>query len=86
MRIDFSSKALKQLKKLDNKIQKRIVNFMVDVSKLEDPHSRGKLLTGNLQGLWRYRVGKYRLVCKILDRELVILVVDIGHRKEVYDK
>ena len=86
MKVDFSSKALKQLKKLDNKIQKRIVNFMTDVSKLEDPHSRGKLLTGNLQGLWRYRVGKYRLVCKILDRELVILVVDIGHRKEVYDK
>ena len=86
MKIEYSEKVRKKLKKLDNSIKARIFNYMDEVGELSDPRSRGKALTANLSGLWRYRVGKYRLVCKIIDSELVILVVDIAHRKEIYDK
>ena len=50
----------------------------------EHPTQRGKALTANLTGLWRYRVGDYRLICDIQDGELVVLVLQIGHRREVY--
>ena len=55
-----------------------------EIANLDDPRSRGKALTGNLAGLWRYRVGDYRVVCDIEDGVLVILVVDVAHRREVY--
>ena len=86
MRVHFSNKAEREFYKLDKSIQKQIQTFISKLKDLKNPRSCGKRLTGNLQGLWRYRVGKYRVVCQILDRELVILVIDIGHRKEVYDK
>jgi len=86
MKIGYSRSVRKKLKKLDNSIKARIFSYMDEVGELSDPRSRGKALTANLSGLWRYRVGKYRLVCKIIDSELVILVVDIAHRKEIYDK
>ena len=86
MKIGYSRSVRKKLKKLDNSIKARIFSYMDEVGELSDPRSRGKALTANLSGLWRYRVGKYRLVCKIVDSELVILVVDIAHRKEIYDK
>ena len=86
MRIKFSKQAEKEFYKLDKPIQKQLKKFIEKLTQLEDPRSRGKALTANLAGLHRYRVGKYRLVCKIIDSELVILVVDIAHRKEIYDK
>ena len=86
MKIGYSRSVRKKLKKLDNSIKARIFSYMDEVGELSDPRSRGKALTANLSGLWRYHVGKYRLVCKIIDNELVILVVDIAHRKEIYDK
>ena len=86
MRIRFSKKAEKEFYKLDKPIQKQLKKFIEKLTHLENPRSRGKALTANLSGLWRYRVGKYRLVCKIVDNELVILVVDIAHRKKIYDK
>ena len=50
----------------------------------EDPRMRGKALAGDKKGLWRYRVGDYRVLCQINDGRLVILVIAIGHRNEVY--
>lgn len=85
MKIIFSRQAEKQITKLDKPIQKRIVKYLDEVSKLDSPRTRGKALVGDLIGLWRYRVGDYRILCKIKDSELVIFVVDVGHRKEVYD-
>ena len=85
MTVEFSNKALKQISKLDKVIQTRIFDFMADVAKLENPRSRGKPLVGNLIGLWRYRVGDYRILCKIKDEQLIITVVEIGHRSKVYD-
>jgi len=86
MTLVYSDLALKQLKKLDKPVSKRIVDYMDDVAKLGNPRERGKMLVGNLIGFWRYRVGDYRVLCKIKDNELVITVVDVGHRREVYDK
>ncbi len=85
MIVEYSEDVRKQLKKLDNSVKKRILDFMDEVAMLENPRVRGKMLVGNLLGFWRYRVGAYRILCKIIDSTMVICVVDIGHRKEVYD-
>jgi len=83
-RIELSPKAGKQLLKLDKTVYSQIIKYLDGVAELEDPRTRGKELNGDMAGLWRYRVGDYRILCKILDEVLVVLVVDIGHRKEVY--
>lgn len=54
------------------------------VLQTEDPRQRGKALTANLSGLWRYRVGDYRVICLIEDEQLVVLVVGVTHRSEAY--
>jgi mRNA interferase RelE/StbE len=51
---------------------------------LPDPRSLGKPLTGEKQGLFRYRVGDYRLICELKDQVLTILVLEVGHRREIY--
>ena len=58
---------------------------MDEVAELSNPRVRGKSLVGNLLGMWRYRVGAFRVLCRIRDEQLIIIVVDIGHRREVYD-
>lgn len=83
-RIDFTKAADKALRKLDRTTAGRVLGELEEIANLDDPRSRGKALTGNLAGLWRYRVGDYRVVCDIEDGVLVILVVDVAHRREVY--
>ncbi|MBQ3799083.1 MAG: type II toxin-antitoxin system RelE/ParE family toxin [Treponema sp.] len=85
MKVVFQETARKQLLKLDKAVRRRIVDYMAEVSELADPRSRGKALVGNLVGFWRYRVGDYRVLCRIKDKELVVSVVEIGHRSNVYD-
>ena len=83
--IDLTSTAERQLKKLDRRWQRRILDHMEhEVAGLADPRMRGKALVGDKKGLWRYRVGDYRVMCQIDDGRLVVLVIAIGHRKEVY--
>ncbi|MDD5375456.1 type II toxin-antitoxin system RelE/ParE family toxin [Acidithiobacillus sp.] len=73
------------MRKLDAQERKRLRDFIeVKVALLEDPRSLGKPLSGGLSGLWRYRVGNYRVIANIEDRDVCILVVKIAHRKEVY--
>ena len=86
MKLGYTAFALKQLKKLDKQVSSRILDYMDEVSKLKNPRERGKMLVGNLLGFWRYRVGDYRILCRIKDDELVISVVEVGHRREIYDK
>lgn len=74
------------MKKLDRETARRIIAKLREISQLEDPRSTGKALVGNLAGLWRYRVGDYRIICDIEDGVLVILVVDIAHRSKVYKR
>ncbi len=63
---------------------RRIRDELAEIAELDDPRSRGKALTGNLTGVWRYRVGDYRILCDIEDGRLVIVVVDVARRREVY--
>ena len=78
--------ALKALAKITKKDRDRILQFLkVDLLNVDNPRSSGKALQGDLKGLWRYRVGDYRLIAQIHDNELVILVIEIGHRKDVYN-
>lgn len=86
MTVIFTDGAKKDLKKLDNPVRKKIVAYLEKVSKLEDPRSKGKALTSNLRGLWRYRVDDYRLICRIENEALIIFVLEVGHRKNIYDK
>lgn len=83
--IKYTRSAESQLRKLDKQIARRILNYMDDrVSTLDDPRILGKPLSGPLGSLWRYRIGDCRVICDIRDKHLVILVVKIGHRREVY--
>ena len=84
MRIEYTETARKQLKKLDKTIQKRILDYMDEVGRLENPRSRGKALVENMRGLWRYRVGDYRVICEIHEERIIISVIKIGNRKNIY--
>lgn len=85
-RIELTGEARRQLKKLDHTEAKRIRDYLRQrIEPLEDPRQVGKALKGRFSDLWRYRVGDYRLVCELRDQVLVVLVIRIGHRKEVYD-
>lgn len=83
-RIEIDKDVQRSMKKLDRQVAKRIVAKLREISQLEDPRSKGKGLTENKSGLWRYMVGDYRIVADIEDDVLVILVVDVDHRSRVY--
>ncbi|WP_444622796.1 MULTISPECIES: type II toxin-antitoxin system RelE family toxin [unclassified Halomonas] len=83
--IELTGAAQKQLKKLGHAEAKRIRDYLRErVQPLEDPRQLGKPLQGQLGELWRYRVGDYRLIAQIEDQRVCVLVVRIGHRKDVY--
>jgi mRNA interferase RelE/StbE len=85
-KIDFIPEVEKALARLGAEAAKRIVKFMRQrVAKLEDPRSIGEPLKGSrFGGLWRYRTGDYRILCELQDEKIRILVVRVGHRREVY--
>jgi mRNA interferase RelE/StbE len=84
--IKLTDTAKKKLEKLDPQITRQIIQFLRKrIALLDDPRSVGKALKGSVWGsYWRYRIGDYRLICDIQDGELCILVIEIGHRKDVY--
>ena len=85
-KIELSSLAQKNLGQLYPQIAQRILSFLKKrVAKLEDPRSIGESLKGSRLGeFWKYRVGDYRIISRIEDGDLLILVVKIGNRSEVY--
>ncbi len=84
-RISFTPEAKKQLAKLDKQSARRITRFLRErVAPLDDPRTLGEPLKGRLREFWRYRVGNYRVLCHIEEGELLVLVVRIGHRRDVY--
>jgi mRNA interferase RelE/StbE len=85
-KIEFSAEANRELGKLDPQHARRILKFLVErVSRLPDPRSIGMALQGpELGEFWKYRVGDYRLMCKIEDRLTLVIVLRLGHRKEIY--
>jgi mRNA interferase RelE/StbE len=84
--VELSAEVDRALGKLDAQHTKRILRFLHErVAKLDDPRSIGKALRGSRLGeFWKYRVGDYRLICTIEDKRLVVLVLRVGHRKEIY--
>lgn len=82
--LEFDAKARKQLRKLPNAIGDRILDGLAVVAASENPRDRGKAMTGEWTGHWRYRIGDYRVIARIEDGKMVIVVVAIGHRREVY--
>lgn len=83
--IEYAATAEKQLRKLDKRIARQVVDYMDRrIAPLQDARRHGKALTGPLGGYWRYRVGDHRVICDIRDGCLVVLVVRIAHRKAVY--
>ena len=84
-RVETTARFRKEFKKLDRYTQKILKSWMEKhLIGCEDPRATGKGLTANLAGLWRYRIGDYRLICEIEDEKLVILALTIGHRSEIY--
>ena len=82
--LEYKKNARRQLRKLDATIADRILTDMEYFASQTEPRVFAKSLTGNWQGLWRFRIGDYRAICHIDDGMFVILVVKIGHRKEIY--
>ena len=83
--VSFEPRALSELKKLDRAAQQRIVRFLHEhITADHDPRESGKPLTGDKVGLRRYRIGPYRVVCRVKDEERIVLVLRIAHRKDVY--
>ena len=85
-KIELSAQADRELGKLDPQQRKRILKFLRDrLASLDNPRSIGQALHGSELGeFWKYRVGDYRLICKIEDQQLLILVLCVGHRREIY--
>ncbi len=83
--VELTKGAKKDLRKLDPSIRAMIVKWLrKNLENCSDPRAHGKALSGNLSGLWRYRVGNYRLIAEIRDDRLVILMLEVGHRSEIY--
>jgi mRNA interferase RelE/StbE len=87
--IEYSDTALGKLRKLDRQRAQAIADYMDKrIATTDNPRDFGrdfgKALTGSLKGRWRFRVGDYRIICSIKDDRLIVLVIDLGHRREVY--
>ena len=86
-KIEFDPAAKRELDKLDKPIARRISKFLYDrVAKLDDPRKIGERLQGTLSEFWKYRVGDYRIICSLEHDRLIVLVLRIGHRREVYKR
>ena len=84
-KVKLSSRAQKQLRKLDKHTASLIIKYLYkNIEGSNNPRAKGKGLTANRSGEWRYRVGDYRIICDINDDQLVVLAITIGHRRDIY--
>ena len=74
----------KAARKLDPQVLRRVKAYLDEVCELDDPRSRGKGLTRDLAGYWRYRIGDYRVLVEVRDEDLVIIAIALGHRSGIY--
>ncbi|HKM02125.1 MAG TPA: type II toxin-antitoxin system RelE/ParE family toxin [Sedimentibacter sp.] len=83
--VQYTPVAIKQLKKMDDYTRKLIYAWIdKNVQGCNNPREQGKGLTANHSGQWRYRIGDYRIIAEIQDEKVIVLIVNIGHRKEIY--
>ena len=84
-KLEFSKRFDKKFSKLDKSTQRYLFNWLIkNVDNVENPRYSGKSLTGNKTGLWRYRIGNYRVIADINDHRCIILALEVGHRKDIY--
>ena len=84
--VEFDDRARRELRKLDKQAQLDILAYLRErIATSDDPRWFGKPLLHEKWGLWRYRVYDYRIICRIEDQRLVVLVVHVGNRKDVYE-
>ena len=83
--VEYTLQAVKQLKKPDVYTRKLILSWIEkNLVDCEDPRIHGKSLTANRSGQWRYRIGDYRVIARIQDDKVLILILEVGHRREIY--
>lgn len=82
--LEIESKAEKQLTKISKTVGKRIAKELRAIAELENPRLKGRAMAGSHAGHWRYRIGDYRVIARIENGRMVIVVIAIGHRREVY--
>lgn len=86
-KVEYAPVAVRQLQSLDKANRQRIFDYLNDrIQDCKNPRHFGEALKANLSGLWRYRVGDYRIICRIQEECVVVLVLSIGHRREIYHK
>ncbi len=84
--VEWDDAAVTELRKLDKQAQKDILRYFRErITTDDNPRRFGKQLSRELTGLWRYRVRNYRMICNIEDDNLIVLVLCVGHRKDVYE-
>jgi mRNA interferase RelE/StbE len=84
--IEWEVRASRELLKLDKQVQRDIVRYLDDRIATEHRCSRlRKTIEGKLAGLWRYRIEDHRIICKILDKEITVMVIRVAHRRQAYD-
>lgn len=84
--VEYTPMAVKQLEKLDRQRRKLIMAWIEkNLVGCADPRQHGKSLTANRRGQWRYRIGDYRLIAELSDETITILILNVGHRKNIYD-
>lgn len=84
--VEFDPDAVKDLKKLDKQVQKRVLEFLrLRLATMDNPRELGEALAGAALGnYWKYRVGDWRIICDIQDKRIVVRVLRVGNRREVY--
>jgi mRNA interferase RelE/StbE len=83
--IEITARARKNINNLDKQAAIRVLSFLSDrLAATDNPRQLGKQLTGPLKHYWSYRVGDYRLLCEIKDEKLIVLVLEVGNRREIY--
>jgi len=83
--VEIDAFAQKQLRKLDRSVQRRLLDWLDErIEGCKNPRHFGEPLRGDLNGLWRYRVGDYRIICEIQEQKLIVLALAIGHRRDIY--
>ena len=86
-KLKFEKNALKSLTKIDSNQRILLLAWIQkNLDLCENPRSLGKALSGKLNNYWSYRVGDYRIVVEIIDNELIIIIISIGHRRDIYKK
>ena len=85
-RLEFTPEIQKQLRKMDKHQATLIVRWLYQhIDGIDDPRKFGKGLTANRSGQWRYRIGKYRVLVEIEDDQMVVIAIQVGHRRNIYD-